>query len=165
MAKDSPDNSNLRPIKTQWTYQVSIWLSRAEDFIYFATGLVLVGAAVVLLVAAVWDFVTLFQVDLRSAILQTLDNLLLVLMLVEILHTVGISLREHTLSSEPLLIIGLIATIRRLLIITAEQTRPSADLAVEFKLVMLELGLLTVLVMAFVFAIYLLRKGKEEAGE
>lgn len=159
------DNSELKLRKTQWTYQVSIWLSRAEDFIYFATGLVLIGAAIVLLVAAVWDFVLLFQQDLRSAILQTLDYLLLVLMLVEILHTVGISLREHTLSSEPLLVIGLIATIRRLLIITAEQTRPSADLAVEFRLVMLELGLLTVLVMAFVLAIYLLRKGRENLPE
>jgi hypothetical protein len=68
-------------------------------------------------------------------------------------------------SSEPLLVISLIATIRRLLIITAEQTRPSADLAVEFRLVMLELGLLTALVMAFVLAIYLLRRRKEGSSE
>ena len=68
-------------------------------------------------------------------------------------------------SSESLLVISLIATIRRLLIITAEQTRPSADLAVEFRLVMLELGLLTALVMAFVLAIYLLRRRKEGSSE
>lgn len=68
-------------------------------------------------------------------------------------------------SSESLLVISLIATIRQLLIITAEQTRPSADLAVEFRLVMLELGLLTALVMAFVLAIYLLRRRKEGSSE
>jgi len=41
----------------------------------------------------------------------------------------------------------------------------SADLAVEFRLVMLELGLLTALVMAFVLAIYLLRRRKEGSSE
>ncbi len=159
MPKANSNNQDL-PLKTNWSRAVSVWLSRAEDVIYFATGLVLIGAAAILLVAAVQDFLLLFREDLRGAILTTLDNLLLVLMLVEILHTVGISLREHILSSEPLLVIGLIATIRRLLIITAEQTRPTADAAVEFQLVMLELGLLTFLILAFVFAIYLLRKGK-----
>ena len=165
MSNKGLENTKLKLKSNYWTTQVSIWLSRSEDFIYFATGLVLIGAAIVLLVAAVWNFVQLFNQDLRTAILQTLDNLLLVLMLVEILHTVGISLREHSLSSEPLLVIGLIATIRRILIITAEQARPTESLALEFRLVMLELGLLTLLVVAFVFAIYLLRKGEETPSQ
>ena len=41
-------------------------------------------------------------------------------MLVEILHTVRISIRSHVLVTEPFLIVGLIASIRRVLVITLE---------------------------------------------
>lgn len=50
--------------------------------------------------------------------LQVLDQLLVVLMLVEILHTVRISIRSHFLVTEPFLVVGLIASIRRILVIT-----------------------------------------------
>ena len=47
--------------------------------------------------------------------LRVLDELLVALMLVEILHTVRISIRSHVLVTEPFLVIGLIASIRRML--------------------------------------------------
>src|ERR1700686_1826724 len=52
--------------------------------------------------------------------LRVLDELLLVLMLVEILHPLRISIRSHTLVPEPFLVVGLIASIRRILVITLE---------------------------------------------
>jgi uncharacterized membrane protein (DUF373 family) len=52
--------------------------------------------------------------------LLVLDQLLVVLMLVEILHTVRISIRSHYLITEPFLVVGLIASIRRILLITLE---------------------------------------------
>jgi hypothetical protein len=42
-------------------------------------------------------------------------------MLVEILHTVRISIRSHILVTEPFLVIGLIASIRRILVITLKR--------------------------------------------
>lgn len=66
------------------------------------------------------DFYSTFVSALPNSALRLLDSLLLVMMLVEILHTVDISLRQHVLSSEPFLIVGLIAAIRRVLVITAE---------------------------------------------
>lgn len=98
--------------------------------------------------------------------LLVLDRLLLVLMVVELLHTVRISVRSQTLIMEPFLIVGLIASIRRVLVITmqaakmTEQTPPpGVDLAATaFRNTMIELGLLGFLIMVFVFAIYLLRK-------
>jgi hypothetical protein len=51
------------------------------------------------------------------------------LMLVEILHTVRISIRSHVLVTEPFLVIGLIASIRRMLVIGLELatlTKPGA---------------------------------------
>src|SRR6476620_10950579 len=49
--------------------------------------------------------------------LRVLDELLIVLMLTEILHTVRISIRSHVLVTEPFLVVGLIASIRRILVI------------------------------------------------
>jgi hypothetical protein len=41
-------------------------------------------------------------------------------MVVELLHTVRITLHGHELTAEPFLIVGLIAAIRRVLLLTAE---------------------------------------------
>jgi hypothetical protein len=98
--------------------------------------------------------------------LLVLDQLLLVLMLVELLHTVRISVRAETLMTEPFLIVGLIACIRRVLVITmqaakmTEQNQPEAagPASAAFQNTMAELGVLAFLTLVFVFAIYLLRR-------
>jgi Phosphate-starvation-inducible E family len=53
-------------------------------------------------------------------VVALLDRILLILMIVEILYTVQVSVREHSLVPEPFLLVGLIATVRRLLVRTAE---------------------------------------------
>jgi hypothetical protein len=93
-----------------------------------------------------------------------LDQLLLVLMLVEILHTVRISIHSHVLVTEPFLVVGLIASIRRMLVITLEAASLtkggiwSSDGASIFRSSMYELGLLGVLILILVFSITLLRR-------
>ena len=96
---------------------------------------------------------------------QVLNQLLIVLMLAEILHTVRISIRTHILfATEPFLVVGLIASVRRILVITLETaalikdgTWPAEGQAV-FRASMTELGLLALLVLILVFAITLLRR-------
>jgi Phosphate-starvation-inducible E family len=48
-------------------------------------------------------------------------------MVVELLYTVQVSFREHTIVPEPFLIVGLVAVIRRILVITAETTETSSQ--------------------------------------
>ena len=96
--------------------------------------------------------------------LLVLDQLLVVLMLVEILHTVRISIRSHYLVTEPFLVVGLIASIRRILVITLEAANLTkagsftAENASIFRASMIELGLLGLLVLTLVFSITLLRR-------
>jgi len=96
--------------------------------------------------------------------LRVLNELLIVLMLAEILHTVRISIRSHVLVTEPFLVVGLIASIRRILVISLEMAtlgREAAwtnDSAVMFRNSMIELGLLSLLVLVLVFSITLLRR-------
>jgi hypothetical protein len=79
------------------------------------------------------------------------------LMLVEILDTVRISIRSHVLVTEPVPVIGLIASIRRMLVISLELatlTKPGAwstEGASLFRASIVELGLLGLLVLALVF--------------
>ena len=105
-------------------------------------------------------------------VLRVLDQLLVVLMLVEILHTVRISIRSHTLVTEPFLVVGLIASIRRILVITLEAaaltkegkwTTPEGPTI--FHASMIELGLLGVLVFILVYCITLLRRSPEKSEE
>ena len=93
-----------------------------------------------------------------------LDQLLVVLMLVEILRTVRISIRSHILVTEPFLVVGLIASIRRILVITLEAATLTkggtwwTEGRSIFRASMIELGLLGLLVLTLVFSITLLRR-------
>ena len=96
--------------------------------------------------------------------LRVLNELLIVLMLAEILHTVRISIRSHVLVTEPFLVVGLIASIRRILVISLEMATLGKELAWTnnntriFRDSMIELGLLSLLVLVLVFSITLLRR-------
>ena len=135
------------------------WLTAAEDVLYVGIALLLLLAAVALLLTAAIEFsVEIGRETIGEQTLHMLNELLLVLMIVELFHTVRVSLREHTLVPEPFLIVGLIAGVRRVLIITAEawhlgETDPS-----QFERAMVELGLLTVMTLAIVVSIILLRR-------
>jgi uncharacterized membrane protein (DUF373 family) len=138
-----------------------------EALLYIIVGAMLAAAATGAVIRAGW---VLWQSPTGQAHadygLLVLDQLLLVLMLIELLHTVRISVRSQALVMEPFLIVGLIASIRRVLVITmqaakmTEQGQPNTGEAANtvFRNTMLELGLLGLLILVFVFAIYLLRR-------
>jgi uncharacterized membrane protein (DUF373 family) len=139
--------------------QMRRWINRVEDMMYIAIGAVLAIAAVVLLGwAALSFFQSVSMGNVGEAVLRMLDTLLLALMIIEIMHTVRISIGSRSLAIEPFLVVGLIASVRRVLIITAEQATPSAEHMVEFQMAMLELGLLTFMILALVGAIYWVRR-------
>jgi uncharacterized membrane protein (DUF373 family) len=153
----------------------SAFWSSLEAAIYTALACVLALTAIVALAGAARVLWEGFQTwNSSDTILRIIDRLLLVLMLVEILHTVRISIRSHVLVTEPFLVVGLIATIRRILVITLEAANlTSPETWVKggeaiFRASVIELGLLGVLVLVLVTAIYLLRRGppapQEELG-
>jgi uncharacterized membrane protein (DUF373 family) len=138
---------------------VTRWLHRVEDGIYLIVGVALSIAAAVLVGWAGWEFLHgALDGTVSESILQMLDRLLLVLMLVEIMHTVRISIGSRVLLIEPFLVVGLIAVIRRILIVTAEQAHAAAEQATELQMTMLELGILTFMILALVGAIYGVRR-------
>jgi hypothetical protein len=141
-------------------------LGKAELLIYsilaallFITALATIANAGKLL----WE--GLRQWTIATETLRVLDQLLLVLMLVEILHTVRISIQSHILVIiEPFLVVGLIAFIRRILVISLEAAAltKGGSLTAEgesmFRTSMIELALLGLLILILVVCIALLRR-------
>ena len=109
-----------------------IWvLEHAQDFLSVIVGVLLVLLAVVVLVLGVVDFLRgVFSGSVEAAVVNLLNRVLLVLILVEIMHTVVLSLRAHHLVTQPLLAVGLVAVIRRVLfVLSSEATASTAELA------------------------------------
>src|ERR1700684_3674042 len=97
---------------------------RIEVFAYLVLGLLLALTALLGIGSAA---VSLWQ-DVpahihANSLVRAIDRLLFVLMVVEILHTVRVSFRSGTLVCEPFLIVGLIASLRRVLVITLESSQ------------------------------------------
>ncbi|HET6178406.1 MAG TPA: phosphate-starvation-inducible PsiE family protein [Candidatus Sulfotelmatobacter sp.] len=142
-------------------------LGKAEVTVYSILAVLLAVTALVTIAGAgkiLWNGIT--HSSISTGTLGVLNELLVVLMLVEILHTVRISIRSHLLViTEPFLVVGLIACIRRVLVVTLEAatlTKAGAwanesSMSV-FRGSLMELGLLGFLILVLVYCITLLRR-------
>jgi uncharacterized membrane protein (DUF373 family) len=143
------------------------WFVKVESATYFVLGVLLTLAVVKGMVEAGSGLFDSVRVrNDTAALVFAMDRLLLVLMIVEILHTVGVSFRSHSLTAEPFLVVGLIASIRRMLVITLEssQVGQAGRLATEGQPLLngayLELIVLGFLILVMVISIFLLRRSE-----
>lgn len=141
----------------------------AERAIFSFVGALFFIAAFALAIRAttgLWELIAGPQASIIAAGTTFLDVMLLVLMMVELAYTVIVSLRGSVLSPEPFLIVGLIAVIRRMLVITIGNVTPVTPGlhaapppppgAVGSQA--LELGILTGVILVLVCSIVLLRR-------
>ncbi len=122
-------------------------------------GVALVLVAVLLLYSSMYDLNQAVHGgpgEIESKAIEILNTVLLVMMTMEIVYTVAISLESHTLNAEPFLLIGVIAGIRRMLVITATSTEAEANPG-QFHNTLVELGLLAVTIVMLAGAIWILR--------
>ncbi len=149
--------------KHQATSVAAMWLHRAESIILVLIAIVLIVIALLLLGNSVLGMSALFTTgggtdNVRTVAIDILDSVLLVMMTMEIVYTVAVSLESHQLVAEPFLIIGAIAAIRRMLVITAESTKVEASNPPQFFNLLIELALLGAIVIAMAVSIYVLRR-------
>ncbi|HEY8678127.1 MAG TPA: phosphate-starvation-inducible PsiE family protein [Candidatus Dormibacteraeota bacterium] len=128
-------------------------LDRLEDGIYVVVSVLLVIAGAVLLWSAVSDFVrdVTHGKEQTQILLNVLDKGLILFIIAELLHTVRVTIQQRTLVAEPFLIVGLIAGIRRLLILTAQATQGTfqTSQAIELSLLILLVLVMTVAVILY----------------
>lgn len=124
-----PEGGEEHPVRL---VAASVWLlEHAQDLVSVAVGLVLIVLAGAQLISGITDFfVGLKKATLEAVSVGLLDRALLVLIMVEIVHTVVLSLRAHHLVAQPFIIVGLVAVIRKILVVlSGTATVPAAQLA------------------------------------
>jgi uncharacterized membrane protein (DUF373 family) len=127
-----------------------------EDGFYVLVALALGIAGVVLFGNTIYGFVDhLGQGSLASNVLELLDGLLLVFIVTELIHTVRAVIEKRVIMAEPFLVVGIVAGIRRLIVVSAE----AKDLlgTPDFPQALLEMGVLTGAVILLTVAVFLLR--------
>ena len=132
----------------------------AEAAIYLFAGLLVVLGAVYVLGEALVQGVGLFLGGRGSKVaVFLLDRVLLALMMAEILYTLVRFAREGQLQVEPFLVIGLIAGVRRILVVTAEGLQKFSFSLQDpgFQAVLAELLLLSLMVLTLAWAYRLVR--------
>jgi hypothetical protein len=145
-----------------WATSVGL-LVAAERAVFSFVGVLFFIAAFALALRAtadLWALVAGPHETIIAAGTAFLDIMLLVLMMVELAYTVTVSLRGTVLAAEPFLIVGLIAVIRRMLVITIGDVTPGTSARIPSGTIgsqPVELGILTGVVLVLVGSIVLLR--------
>lgn len=99
------------------------WLSNLDDLLQCIAGFLLAGLAVVLLYHSALAFQDMFSpATYQDAVLRAVHDILLVMIVLELLWTVLAYLREHTVPLEPFLFVGIISSVRKLLLIGAQMS-------------------------------------------
>ena len=164
------DSGSTQPI-TRLGESADRVFHQVEIVAYILLGLLLALAAVLGIVGTASLLLHSVQPNADAdTLVVAIDRLLFVLMVVEILHTVRVSFRSGTLDAEPFLVVGLIASIRRVLVITLESSqanqygRWTPDSQALLHSTMLELLVLGALILVMVLSIYLLRRRRHGSG-
>ena len=157
MAGDSSEKDGAVRLSTELFLRIELVVYIALGILLSVTALLVLGSTALLLWEGIRDW------SGTRAIFLIVDRLMFVLMLVEILHTVRGSVRTGALTPEPFLIVGLIASIRNVLVITLKSSASEGQGPIEgevlFRSSIVELGILGALILIFVVSIYLLRRG------
>ena len=151
-----------RPAPQQHQSLVVHYLGRAERIVLTLIAVVLVVLAILLLGSSVVSMVqSVRDGTVRDLAIDILDGVLLVMMTMEIVYTVTLSLQSHKLVAEPFLIIGIIAAIRRTLVITAESTKLELTNPDAFRSTLIELALLALIVGVMSGSIFVMRRSQK----
>lgn len=141
-------------------------LSIVEDAVYWAIAVILVAGAVALLVAQVKTMFSLLDTPTSNVMLEVLDGVLLIFIFVELLYAVRTSLRSHEIAVEPFLIVGMLAGIKEIVVLSVEAAT-LLDNGPNFARAVVEIGVLGGVVLILALAAFILRgrrPGRDDPG-
>src|SRR5260370_8627148 len=156
MASGPSEKGRTIRLSTELFLHIELVVYVALGILLSVTALLSLGSAALLLWEGMRDW------SGTRAIFLVVDRLMFVLMLIEILHTVRGSVRTGALTPEPFLIVGLIASIRNVLVITLKSSgvtsegHGSIEGEMLFRSSIVDLAVLCVLILSFLFSTYIL---------
>ncbi|MDQ6614153.1 MAG: phosphate-starvation-inducible PsiE family protein [Actinomycetota bacterium] len=131
-----------------------------EDVIYALTACVLVAGALIVLGESVYQLVTQLSDGVTRAIELTLNSLLIVFILVELLAAVRLAIDEHLLIGEPFLLVGILASIKEMVLLTTFKLEGG-----DAGKTVLKIGVLAAVVIGLAVATLVLRRREREPKE
>lgn len=136
-------------------------LHRAGSMIYLTSALLLVAAAVFTLVGTVVDLVEGSRSrEITDTGVFVLERVLLLIIIAELLYTLRIvDAGDGRILVEPFLLIGLIAIVRRVLVVTAEAELDDRTAVTDFAI---EAGALAALALVLAVSLHFLRKSASD---
>lgn len=162
-ARSAEQPDHQRPPHLQWADRL---LGLAETAIYAGIAVFLVVTAVSLLVVVGRETASLFggSASTGDAAVEVLDILLLVFIVVELLFAVRTTIARRELIAEPFLLVGIIASIKEIVVLSvkaADEVGKGATFSDSVR----EISVLGVLVLLLGLTAFLLRRKEREPTE
>ena len=139
-------------------------LGIVEDVIYWAIAVVLVVGSTALLVAQINTTLRLRNTPASTVMLEVLDGLLLIFIFVELLYAVRACLRSHEIVAEPFLIVGILAGIKEIVVLSVEAATLLSN-GPEFARAVVEIGVLGAVVLVLAIAAFVLRERRRDTKD
>ena len=137
----------------------------AEDVVYGGIAVLLVVTALGLLVRAAWEVARFGSTGTTDVAVEVLDGLLLVFIVVELLYAVRRTLVERELVAEPFLLVGIIASIKEIVVLSVKAAEDVGGDDRAFADQLREIAVLGVLVLLLGITAWLLRLKEREPDE
>jgi uncharacterized membrane protein (DUF373 family) len=136
-------------------------LGRLEDAVYWGIAVVLIVGCASLLLAQFNTMLALRNAPAKSVMLEILDGLLLIFIFVELLYAVRACLRSHEIVAEPFLIVGILAGIKEIVVLSVEAAT-LLEKGPAFSRAVVEIGVLAGVVLALALAAFVLRERRRD---
>jgi uncharacterized membrane protein (DUF373 family) len=139
-------------------------LGMVEDAVYWAIAVVLIFGSIALLAAQFNTMLRLRNNPASTVMLEILDGLLLIFIFVELLYAVRSCLRSREIVAEPFLIVGMLAGIKEIVVLSVEAATLLGK-GPEFARAAVEIGVLGAVVLVLAVAAYVLRERRQDTGD
>jgi uncharacterized membrane protein (DUF373 family) len=139
-------------------------IEKAENVVYLVIAVVLVVLAAVVLATTTVEFAKITDVGTVTMAAEVLDLLLLVFIVVELLFAVRSTVEKRELLAEPFLLVGIIASIKEIVVLSVESAK-AVGKGADFDDRIVEIAVLGVLVLLLGVTSFLLRRKEREPDE
>lgn len=139
-------------------------IGAVEDAVYWGIAVVLVAGCIALLVSQFNTLLRLRSAPSSTVMLEILDGLLLIFIFVELLYAVRACLRSHEIVAEPFLIVGILAGIKEIVVLSVEAAK-LLEKGPEFSRAIVEIGVLGGVVLVLAVSAFVLRSRRREGTD
>ncbi len=140
-------------------------LGIGENIVYSFVGVLLAATAVVVLAVVAYHLAVDLAKGVEKGVTEALDGLLLVFILLELLAGVRATMKEKKLVAEPFLVVGIIASIKEIVVLTLESNEIYDTNDAAFENAMTEIGVLAGVILLIALASFLVRRKEREPEE